>query len=288
MRLVASESWNCIMPTLENRFCAIEQSLAVYCESYPPLEIVDGAVVITGRTAGTVVVDICLGGAEILTADLLLLARLVRGDPTLLQALLKTLCDPTTTTENEFTTFVEACELYRRHEALVRAGYRGGYGVPPPDEIGEGLVAYVPDDKLTVNAGRAFHHHSRVYLGALTDQYGQTPILITSGQEIPQERLIALDVNAFWDHKDLDRGKGGGGKRHAATEMAILMVVSVSDRLSALDSGTTLHKVGVTFPVWYHRSQRARQAAGMGACIDQGCRGFKLVENPVCIVQEGN
>lgn len=49
----------------------------------------------------------------------------------------------------------EACELYRRHEALVRAGYRGGYGVPPPDEIGEGPVAYVPDEKLTVNAGHA-------------------------------------------------------------------------------------------------------------------------------------
>jgi hypothetical protein len=64
---------------------------------------------------------------------------------------------------------------------------KGWHEILSLDEIGEKFVTYVLETRL-----RGFYRHSRVYLGALADGCGQSPVLIASGREIRQELLFAL------------------------------------------------------------------------------------------------
>jgi hypothetical protein len=234
---------NCLMPALNNRLGAPNNSLVYGTPSRGGVEVERGEVTFAGCFAGTCSIITSLGRFDARTPVKDLIDK-VQGDIVLARQMLAAMSSDHITVAKCESVAQWRCAAYRRKQA--------GTGLIRPTglEYQSLTMQYGEDPKFVYNSNPA----GKAFLALLSNSIKVTPIMIFTEDDIPEGRLLAVDLNA-----KTYNSMRNGGKKHV---FIILSVPPDGERNCG-----TLHKVGVSSSVYVPDDNNLEKAKEMNGHV---------------------
>lgn len=243
-------SYNCIIPSFESRRQSLVNNRVQSTPLLGPVEIQNGAVKFSGFIAGTCTIITSLGHIKHDEDFITMVVATTKGDLDLTRHIYAALCSGSDTKEESGNSAQWQCALYRQDSMSWIRKVASRRLRKLKSKIGE-------PKGMRVNLWA----EGNAFLAFVENDLKSTPIIVFMVDQIPEGRLVAVDLNA----------KAGSSEN----EKHILMIVSMPP--DGVLRKRSLHKVGISSAVFIPKDQDVERAKNMnGHVYDRRIETFEV------------